>query len=277
MSLTSDEQDPASYLSFWNNVGTNFPSLKGAASTDYYFQCERTLCSEYFPKLNGQRIFKTDLWDEAKNTEILKWMAEQGARPWGIDIAFDTVEKAKQVLRDHRPAFAMSDVRALPFPSNTFDLIYSMGTIEHFPDFRVAVDELFRVLRPGGTAIIGVPNKLDPFLRPLMVHIMNAFGWYHYGMEKSFTPRALRTLLESAGFKVVGLGGILFIPGWLRMADLLCHVRYPRLAAITGALVRPFAWMYRRFPAVRRHGYLIACSATKVPDRGRSEPTTSED
>ena len=158
MSLTSDEQDPASYLSFWNNVGTNFPSLKGAESTDYYFQCERTLCSEYFPKLNGQRIFKTDLWDEAKNTEILKWMAEQGARPWGIDIAFDTVEKAKQVLRDHRPAFAMSDVQALPFPSNTFDLIYSMGTIEHFPDFRVAVDELFRVLRPGGTAIIGVPN-----------------------------------------------------------------------------------------------------------------------
>ncbi len=79
--LTSDEQNRAAYLSFWNSVGTNFPSLKGAASTDYYFQCERTLCSEYFPKLNGQRIFKTDLWDEAKNTEILRWTAEQGARP----------------------------------------------------------------------------------------------------------------------------------------------------------------------------------------------------
>ena len=44
------------------------------------------------------------------------------------------------------------------------------------------------MLKPGGTAIIGVPNKLDPFLRPLLVHVLNALGFYAYGMEKSFTP-----------------------------------------------------------------------------------------
>ncbi len=253
----------AKHLSFWRAVGANFPSLKGAASTDYYFRCERTLCSTFFPELAGRRILKSDLWDEAKGTEILLWAAEQGVRPVGIDLAFETVREARRVLRTHAPGFTCSDVRALPFPNDTFDLIYSMGTIEHFPDFDVAVAELFRVLRPEGRAIIGVPNKLDPFLRPLMVHVMNKCGLYGYGMEKSFTPWALRRLLESAGFRVVGLSGVLFMPGWLRMADLCFQTYFPSLTPLTRAAVRPFAWLYDRFPAVRRHGYLIACAVTK--------------
>ena len=261
--MASDQQDRASYLSFWNDVGTHFPSLKGAVSTDYYFQCERTLCAQYFPKLLGQRLLKSDLWDEAKNTEILRWLAEQGARPVGIDLAVDTVREARDVLHAHRPWVAVSDVRSLPFSSNTIDLVYSMGTIEHFPEYRTAVDELFRVLRPGGVAIIGVPNKLDPFLRPLMVHVMNLLGLYDYGMEKSFTPRGLRSVLEHSGFEVVGDSGVLFMPGWLRMLDLVCHTRVPALSSVSGALVRPFAWLYERFPSVRRHGYLIACAVTK--------------
>jgi SAM-dependent methyltransferase len=260
------ESDHTAYLSFWDTVGESFPSLKGAASTRYYFECERSLFEEFFPPLAERSIFKTDLWDEAKNTEILRWAAEQGARPYGVDIAGDVVHQARKVLGGHRPGFAVSDIRALPFPANSFDLIYSMGTIEHFPDYRTAVDEIYRVLKPGGTAIIGVPNKADPFLRPLMVHFMNLFGWYGYGMEKSFTHGQLRRLLESSGFRATGAGGILFIPGWLRMADLLCHTRLKFAAPLTGWLVRPFSWLYKNVPAVRRHGYMIACVAVKPTD-----------
>jgi hypothetical protein len=121
------------------------------------------------------------------------------------------------------------------------------------------------VLKPGGRAIVGVPNKLDPFLRPLMVALLNGFGRYDYGVEKSFTAGALRRLLEEAGFRVVGRSGILFMPGWLRMADLWFHTRGSGLRRVTGALTRPFAALYRRFPAVRRHGYLIALAAEKPP------------
>ena len=261
--MTRTDQDHSGYLSFWATVAATFPSLKGAASTRYYFECERLLHEQFFPAIRGRRIFKTDLWDESKNTEILRWAAEQGARPAGVDIAFDTVQDAAKILEGHRPAFAVSDVRALPFRSDVFDLIYSMGTIEHFPDYEVALREIFRVLKPGGTAIIGVPNKLDPFLRPLLVHILNKLGIYAYGMEKSFTAGGLRRLLESAGLRVTAVSGVLFIPGWLRMLDLLCYTRFPRLAPVTGWLVQPFRWLYRWVPAVRRHGYLIACVASK--------------
>jgi ubiquinone/menaquinone biosynthesis C-methylase UbiE len=62
----------------------------------------------------------------------------------------------------------VGDVRAIPFREGSVDAVYSMGTIEHFEEYAQAVREIFRVLRPGGTAIVGVLNKLDPFLRPLL-------------------------------------------------------------------------------------------------------------
>ncbi|MDR7521795.1 MAG: class I SAM-dependent methyltransferase [Armatimonadota bacterium] len=249
---------------FWEHTGDRFPSLKGAPSTDYYFDCERTLFQDYFPALQDLLLLKTDLWDEAKNTEILRWAAEQGARPVGIDIADSIVRQARAILRRHE-ACLVADVRALPFRANAFDLVYSMGTIEHFPEYRTAVGEIYRVLKPGGRAIIGVPNKLDPFLRPLLVSLLQVLGRYPYGSERAFTPAALRRLLTDAGFRVTALSGILFMPGWLRIADLWCHLRVARLARLTGWLVRPFAWAYRRFPALRRHGYLLACVVVK-PD-----------
>ena len=66
--------------SFWDDVGAHFPSLKGAASTRYYLECEQLLLQRFLPKLRDVVLLKTDLWDEAKNTEILRWAAEQGAR-----------------------------------------------------------------------------------------------------------------------------------------------------------------------------------------------------
>jgi ubiquinone/menaquinone biosynthesis C-methylase UbiE len=249
--------------SFWGNLALNFPSLKGAPSTRYYFECEQLLYSDFFPGLKGRLLLKTDLWNEAKNTEILGWAADQGARPVGFDIALDLVRQATAVFGNHRFSFLNSDVRHLPFASDSFDLLYSMGTIEHFPEYKLATSELFRVMKPNGTAIIGVPNKLDPFLRPLLVFVLSVFGRYPYGMEKSFTPAGLQRLLESVGFEVSTRTGILFMPGWLRMLDLWCHYRCPPATRVTGWFVKFFAWLYRRFPAVRRFGYLTACVARK--------------
>jgi hypothetical protein len=42
-----------------------------------------------------------------------------------------------------------------------------------------------------------------------------------------------------------------------------CLVLRP-LTVVTGALVRPFAYLDRRFPSVRRHGYLLASVAVKA-------------
>jgi SAM-dependent methyltransferase len=253
----------AAYRSFWAELGDDFPDLAGAASTRYYAQNERRLFAEHFPGLEGLRILKTDLWDEAKNTRILAWAARQGARAFGVDISRPIVAQARSAFEREPLHAAVADIRELPFHDASFDAIYSMGTIEHFRDSERAVKELVRVLRPGGRAIIGVPNRHDPFLRPLLSAVLQATGLYAYGYEKSFSRRSLRNMLERSGLTVTAETAILFLPGWLRMLDLACQTWCRPLARVTGALVWPFVFLDRHLPAVRRHGSLLATVAVK--------------
>jgi len=257
----------SAYRRFWADVGERFPDLAGAASTRYYSENERRLFTEHFPPLDGLKILKTDLWDEAKNTRILAWASRQGARAYGVDISPPIVAQARKAFDGgpgtHPLRDAVGDVRYLPFRADSFDAIYSMGTIEHFDETERAVEEMARVLKPGGRAIIGVPNRHDPFLRPLFVTLLQAIGLYGYGFEKSYSRRALKQMLEAAGLSVVAETAILFIPGWLRMLDLACHTWCRPLAVVTSALVQPFVLLDRYVPAVRRHGYLLATVVTK--------------
>ena len=257
------------YRRFWAGVGERFPDLGGAASTRYYAANEQRLFTEHLPPIAGLRILKTDLWDEAKNTRILAWAAQRGACAFGIDISEPTIIQARAAFtRDSGPLrAAAADVRALPFRDASFDAIYSMGTIEHFDETEQAVKEMARVLKPGGCAIIGVPNRHDPFLRPLLATVLQTVGLYAYGYEKSYSRRALRDMLERAGFRVAAETAILFIPGGLRMLDLACHSWCRPLSVLTAALVWPFVWLDRHVAAVRKHGYLLATVAMK-PERG---------
>jgi SAM-dependent methyltransferase len=257
----SDERD------FWTGVGAQFPDLAGARSTALYADNEQRLFQEHFQDLDGIRILKTDLWDEAKNTRILAWAAERGAHAYGVDVSMPTIRQAQSAFQSTPLRAAQADVRDLPFADATFDAIYSMGTVEHFDDTAGALREIARVLKPGGRAIIGVPNRHDPFLRPALVSALYAVGLYGYGFEKSYTRRTFRDMLEQAGFSVVTETAILFIPGWLRMFDLACHTWCRPLATITGACVVPFVWLDRHVPAVRRHGYLLATVVTKPATR----------
>ncbi|MDP1569702.1 MAG: methyltransferase domain-containing protein [Vicinamibacterales bacterium] len=255
----------SAYRDFWHGVGERFPDLAGAVSTQYYADNERRLFTEHFPPLEGLKILKTDLWDEARNTRILAWAGEQGAHAYGVDISAPTVRLARAAFAAGPRALrgVVGDVRDLPFSDGCVDAVYSMGTIEHFDETERAVGEIARVLKPGGRAIIGVPNRHDPFLRPVLATVMQAVGAYGYGYEKSYSRRALRRMLEGAGLEVVAETAILFMPGWLRMLDLACHTWCRPLAAVTGALVRPFMYLDRHVPAVRRHGYLLATVVVK--------------
>jgi SAM-dependent methyltransferase len=246
------------YRRFWQVVGETFPDLGGAASTAYYLENEKRLLRESLPELGRSRVLKTDLWDEVKNTRILQWVHAQGAVVFGVDISEPTVRQARAAFSNGGLRAAVADVRSLPYRDGSFDAIYSMGTIEHFRDPETALREMHRVLRPGGRAVVGVPNRWDPFLRPLLASALQAARLYGYGYERSFSRRALRRMLEAAGFDVVAETAILFVPGWLRMADLALHSYFRPLAGLTALAVKPFAWLDRHVPAVRRHGYLIA-------------------
>jgi SAM-dependent methyltransferase len=52
------------------------------------------------------------------------------------------------------------DALRLPFPDNTFDRVIASEVLEHVTDDQVALDEIFRVLKPGGTVAATVPSWL---------------------------------------------------------------------------------------------------------------------
>jgi len=253
-----------SLFSFWDWVGEHFPTLSGAPSTQYYFYCEKVLFQTYFPQLERKKVLKTDLWDEAKNSRILQWVEAQGAEVYGLDVSYQITKEAKDNFREgFSGGFIVSDLRRIAYDDESFHLIYSMGTIEHFPEYIQALKECYRVLRRGGYAFIGVPNKHDPFLRPLLVWVMSTMNMYAYGYEKSFSRRALERILQDVGFRVLDTSGILFMPGILRIFDLYLHVNWPKATVLTKPLISPFRFFFRKFPSLRRHGYLITSVVQK--------------
>lgn len=54
-----------------------------------------------------------------------------------------------------------ADVTALDFPAASFDAVLSLDVLEHVPDYRAALHEFARVLRPGGQCVLSVPFHAD--------------------------------------------------------------------------------------------------------------------
>lgn len=54
-----------------------------------------------------------------------------------------------------------ADICDLPFKDNDYDIIFCNHVLEHIPDDAKAMSELYRVLKPGGMAILQIPQELD--------------------------------------------------------------------------------------------------------------------
>lgn len=249
----------------WDDVARAMPDLSGARSTACYRVCEQALVERTLAPRAGEWLLKLDLWNEAVNTRLLQWLDDRGVRVTGIDLSAVTTTRARDnFIREGRvPAFAQADIRALPFATGSVDAVYTMGTIEHIAEYRQALAEVRRVLRPGGRALIGVPHRWDIFGRPLLAWVLQRLGRYPYSPERSFGAGELRAVIEDAGLRVSARTGLLFVPGLLRLADLALHVRRHPLERVTAALVAPFERAELQWEWSRRLGYLLAVVAHK--------------
>jgi SAM-dependent methyltransferase len=262
MKMSFSSENLANY---WDNIAKNMNELEfqNAPSTLIYKQSEINLFKRHFKEAKGKKLLKLDLWNEVNNTGILFWAYDQGYEVHGLDISPYIVRRANENFAGKEHTFIESDIRDIKFPDNTFDYIYTMGTIEHIPDYRKAIKEIYRVLKPGGKAIIGVPNANDPFLRPLTVWILERFNAYPYSPEKAFIMDELATDAEEAGFTLMDTTGVLFQPGWLRMADCFFYNKLPFLRGLFNLLFKPFEAMERKYDNCKRMGYLIAVVVEK--------------
>jgi len=158
---------------------------------------------------------------------------------YGVDIAKERVDiAAKKGIN----ATVSSLEKELPYDDNTFDLVHSNQVIEHLFDIDLFVKEIYRVLKPGGLAVISTENpaswhniaalilgyqmfsatnistKKLGIGNPFALHAGEQFSdtaegrtsaWAH---NKLLTPRALADMMELYGFSVIDKMGSGYYP-----------------------------------------------------------------
>jgi SAM-dependent methyltransferase len=72
----------------------------------------------------------------------------------GVDYANGSVAASRAAIKAGRVAIAQASVSRLPFPDNTFDLVTAVETQYYWPDLVKDMQEVLRVLKPGGTLLV---------------------------------------------------------------------------------------------------------------------------
>jgi ubiquinone/menaquinone biosynthesis C-methylase UbiE len=87
--------------------------------------------------------------------------ARAGAAYTGIDLTEASIELVRRrfEIEGLNADLKVADAESLPFTDASFDLVYSHGVLHHTPDTERAIDELYRVLRPGGVAMVMLYHK----------------------------------------------------------------------------------------------------------------------
>ncbi|RBI63220.1 SAM-dependent methyltransferase [halophilic archaeon] len=77
----------------------------------------------------------------------------------GLDQSVHQLEKAWDKLGKHDPvSFYRGDAERLPFRDDTFDVVWSSGSIEYWPDPVATLRDMRRVTKPGGQVLVVGPN-----------------------------------------------------------------------------------------------------------------------
>jgi SAM-dependent methyltransferase len=137
----------------------------------------------------------------------------------GIDFDGELIEYLElwKLRYNLNPKFKQGNILKLPYNDNSISGCISLGVVEHFIEGpHKAISEMYRILRPGGIAIISTPSiTLHNFYFHIKKFIRNLFKKYlHIKLIDSpffqywYRPRKLVKYIKDAGFKVTQFRGI---------------------------------------------------------------------
>ncbi len=131
----------------------------------------------------------------------------------GIELDFPLFKIAKRELALDNIKLVNGTINTLPFPDNHFDKIVVSEVLEHLPDDAGGLRQLVRVLRPGGTIAITVPNQHYPFWWDPINKTLETLFRTHIGTGtfagiwanhvRLYTRASLKRLIEEAGLVIV--------------------------------------------------------------------------
>lgn len=130
---------------------------------------------------------------------LLLLLSQMAAELHGIDLDANP-EPVNQVLKDRgcQATLRQGSVYDLPYGVNSFDLIVCFSVFEHLHDFPRALQEVHRVLKPGGLFLLGMPT-----VSRMMGVFFHAIGHGTIDDIHVTTPAMVTGAFTNAGFQLV--------------------------------------------------------------------------
>jgi ubiquinone/menaquinone biosynthesis C-methylase UbiE/glycosyltransferase involved in cell wall biosynthesis len=149
----------------WDNdpAGSHYVQGVEKHSLEWFLEAEQYRYRDYAPWMAEVMEFAGHAGEHVlevgggMGTDLAQF-AKHGARVTDVDLSAGHLALAREnlELRGFTGTFVLQDAEILPFEDNTFDLVYSNGVIHHTPNTNSIVSEMYRVLKPGGRAIVMV-------------------------------------------------------------------------------------------------------------------------
>ncbi|MBI5071147.1 MAG: class I SAM-dependent methyltransferase [Deltaproteobacteria bacterium] len=126
---------------------------------------------------------------------LLDAFRRRGWEPVGTELSEASAARARALgLPVH-----VGPLESWPWPEGHFDAVTLWHVLEHWPDPRLPIERLARLLRPGGVLLVGVPDFGSPEAR------LARAGWFHLDVPRHLvhlTPASLGQLLSREGLAV---------------------------------------------------------------------------
>jgi len=146
----------------WDNdpCGSHYVSGTPRHTLEWFTKVEAHRYGEYGPWMPDVMEFARHGGEDVleigggMGTDLAQF-ARHGARVTDVDLSVGHLQLAQEnfALRGLTGRFVHQDAEKLPFPDASFDLVYTNGVLHHTPNTSEVIDEIFRVLRPGGKVI----------------------------------------------------------------------------------------------------------------------------
>ena len=147
-------------------------------------------------------------------------LVRSGFNVSGIDLTEVAVEATNARLQHHGliADVKQGDAENLQFPDNHFDVVYSFGVLHHSPDTQKTLDEVHRVLKPGGLALIMLyhKNSLNYWAHVITKTQYDGFKGDWCPIERAYTTNEVKNMLQKFT-SVATKPDYLFGTGWGRV------------------------------------------------------------
>jgi ubiquinone/menaquinone biosynthesis C-methylase UbiE len=208
VSASADKQKDVE--AFWDSKPCGSEQSKLAPiSRDYFREIEQ---ERYTHQRHVKRLLSNISWRGKNVLEVgtgvgtdARHIISEGGIYTGINVdrgSTDMTAKALEVYAMPGKVRKCS-ATAMDFPDSSFDVVYSFGVLHHIPDVDRAVDEIHRVLKPGGDVLVMVYNKTSinyyveiMFLRKLVRRVLVLPGAVPFLAQLGFPEDKLRRHLE---------------------------------------------------------------------------------